>query len=103
MFDSAWYHEQLTWSENDVAITWLDGQVAIDHEEQFVGVLVRVPNELALDLDQLDLVIVQAGYQFWRPVLGEQVELLVDVYDVDCHRSSLPYTKCDLKSPSWQS
>ena len=50
------HDEQLAWRESHVAGARLDGQLADD--EQLVSVLVGVPDELALDLHDLDLVVV---------------------------------------------
>ncbi len=61
MLDRARHHEQLGGAEDDVAITQRDGQLPLDHQEQFVGVLVGMPDELSPDLDELDLVVVAPG------------------------------------------
>lgn len=51
--------EQLTRSENDVvAVAELDRQLARQHQEQLVGVLMAMPDEFAFNFDDLDLVII---------------------------------------------
>ena len=54
---------------------------ALDDEEELVGVVVGVPDELALHLHQLDLVVVEPGHHLGRPVLTEGLELAGDVDD----------------------
>ena len=49
---------QLTWAELDVTVAELDRQSSREDEEEVVGVRMRVPDELALDLGDLDLVVV---------------------------------------------
>jgi hypothetical protein len=46
VLDTLWHDEQLSRLQCHVAITQLDGQLAVDDDEQLVGVLVRVPDEL---------------------------------------------------------
>jgi hypothetical protein len=63
----------------DVAIAELDGQAPLEDEEELVGLVVLVPDELSLDLDDLDVVVVQLADDLGAPVLGEQRELLREV------------------------
>jgi hypothetical protein len=58
VLDTSRNDEQLARTHLDVAVLHLDGQFAGDDEEQFVSVLMGVPGEFALDLDDLDLVVV---------------------------------------------
>jgi len=64
----------------------LDAQLAVDDQKQLVGVLMPVPDELALDLDELDLVVVDDGHDLGMPVVGEALELLVEAHR-GVHRS----------------
>jgi len=52
----------------------LDGEVAVDHVEQFVGVLVGVPDELAVEARDLHVLAVQFREQAWLPRLLDGVE-----------------------------
>jgi hypothetical protein len=52
------YDEELTWPEDHVAVTHLDGELAAQDEEQLVGVVVLVPGEVALELDDPHVVVV---------------------------------------------
>jgi hypothetical protein len=58
--------------------------------EQLVGVLVGVPDELALQPDELDLVVVDPRDELRRPELAEEGELRLEVDDVSSHALSLP-------------
>ncbi len=56
MLNSLGYDEQLAGSEMNVAITQPDRQIALEHEEKIVGVVVLVPHVLAFGLDDHDIV-----------------------------------------------
>lgn len=55
---AAGHDEQLPGVQLDSSITHLYAQFACGDEEQLVGVVVGVPDELALNLDELYLVVV---------------------------------------------
>src|SRR5262249_42956169 len=55
----------------------------LDHQEQLVLVLVMVPEELALELDQLDLLAVQLADDLGTPLVLEPGELFADVHFFD--------------------
>jgi hypothetical protein len=59
VLDAAGDDEQLTGPEIDVAVAKLDRQASHKDEEEVIGIGVCVPHELALHLDQLELVIVE--------------------------------------------
>ena len=69
VLDTTRNDEELPRSNRDTAIAQLDRELALGDEEQLIGVLVGVPDELALDLDHLDLVVVESGHRLGRPVL----------------------------------
>ncbi len=48
MLDASWHDEELALPQRDVAIAELDRQPALEHEEEVVGVVVLVPDELAV-------------------------------------------------------
>src|SRR4029077_13706240 len=87
VLDTPGYDVQLSGTEGHVSIAELDRKAALDHQEQLVGVLMGVPDELALELGQLDLVVVETGHHLGRPVLREQPELVAEVHHV-VHPSS---------------
>lgn len=49
-------------------------EFALDDEEEFVFGLVVVPDEFPTKLDQLDVLPIQFGDDFGRPVVGELVK-----------------------------
>ena len=53
VLDAARHDEELAWPELDPAIAQLNGQPSSEDEEEIVGIGVRVPDELALCLDDL--------------------------------------------------
>ena len=53
------HDEELAWPEDHVAVTHLDGELAAQDEEQLVGVVVLVPGEVALELDDPHVVVVE--------------------------------------------
>jgi len=67
-------------SEGRIAISHLDGELAAEHEEELVGVRVRVPGELALDLHDPDVVVVDLGNSLRRPLLSEARRHRVDIH-----------------------
>ena len=68
-----------------VGVAESDDETARHHEEQLVGIGVRVPGELALRLEHLHVVVVHAGESAWRPRLRERIEGGLDVANRICH------------------
>src|SRR6266545_5176308 len=71
--------EQLTLVEHDRSVSQLDLELALQDEEEVVGLGVAVPDKLALRLDDHHLVVVQRRHRSRRPVVGEESELLAQV------------------------
>lgn len=70
-------HEKLPFPNSDNPISELDDHLALDHQERLVGVVVLVPNEVALELDDLELDVVQLCDDPWMPVIGDEGEFLM--------------------------
>ena len=66
-------------AQRDLAVAQLDGQLSVEDEEEFIGVVMGVPYEIALDLHNLDLAVVQPGHRLRRPVVSERRQLLGEV------------------------
>ncbi|AKZ63827.1 hypothetical protein F506_15175 [Herbaspirillum hiltneri N3] len=79
MLDALGDHEHLAGLEMHCAVAKVDAQRAVEHDEDFVGVGVVVPDELALYLGQLELVVVHFGNDALRPVLAEQRKLVGEI------------------------
>jgi hypothetical protein len=65
VLDAARNDEQLALVELDVAGAQLDREVSFEDEEEVVRVPVLVPDELALDLDDANVVLVDPGDDLW--------------------------------------
>jgi len=79
VLDTARDDKQLAGSEVDRAVTQLDRQAAVQDEEEVVRVGVRVPHELALGRDDLNLEVVELGDDPGTEVLVEDGELRGEV------------------------
>src|SRR5262245_26356810 len=79
MFSTAWDDEQLALPQVQRAVSELDLELALEDEEEVVGVRMAVPDELALDLDHLDLVVVHRRDDARREALVEERQLLREI------------------------
>ena len=75
MLDAARHHKHLAGFQIDAAVAEFDGHFTVDDDEYFVGIVVLVPDEFALQLDQLELVFVHLRNYARRPVLAELAQL----------------------------
>ena len=66
--------------QRDAAVAQPDLQPALHHQEEFVLLRVPVPDELALQLGQLHLVVVEITYHFRTPGIMETAECLAEVH-----------------------
>ena len=56
---------------------WIEADVPVAQlEHQLAAVLMSVPDQLAFDLDDLDLVVVEPRHHIGRPMLGKQGQSL---------------------------
>jgi hypothetical protein len=65
----------------DVVVSELNREIAAEDEEEVIGIGMGVPDELAFDLDQHDIVTVELLDDPGRPEIGEGLELLLEVDD----------------------
>src|SRR6185437_8234063 len=82
----------LAGGQTHYSILEVDSQCSIEDYEGLIGVLVVVPDEIAVDPDQRDLVVVHLGNDLWVPLVREQLEF---ASEIDCsmrheNLSSLP-------------
>src|ERR1051326_3627275 len=70
------------------AIAKIDPQLALADKERFVGLLVIMPDEVALQLHDFELVVVHFGDDLRLPLLVEQRELLAQVDRLVAHAAS---------------
>ncbi len=85
MLDAVRHDEHLAGPERHGAVAQLDVERALQHEEEIVGVVVLVPDELALHLHDHHVVAVVGRHGARRPVFGEAAELLGEI-DLVVHR-----------------
>ena len=57
-------------------------QFALEHQEEFVFVFMRMPDKLAFELNQLYVTIIQLARDARIPLILEQRELLREIYDL---------------------
>src|SRR6266511_1466665 len=85
VLDAARDDEDLARVELDVPLAELDRQVPFQDEKEIVGVGMGVPDELALNLDELELVVVQVADDAGAEGLVEGGELVGEI-DLVVHR-----------------
>jgi len=83
VLNTLWNNCHLAWPKDDEAVAKVDPQLAVDHDERFIGVGMVVPDEVAFQANDLELVIVQLGDDPWSPLLRKLVELGSDIDDGD--------------------
>jgi hypothetical protein len=76
-------------TEGHVAVVHADRHGAAEHQEELVGVRVRVPGELAVHLDHSDVVVVERRDGARAPGLGERREDSGEIDGVR-HACSMP-------------
>ena len=78
MLDAARHDQELARSSHTCAIAKVHPEPSLDDEEQLVLALVVMPDELALELHQLDVLAVQLADDARIPVVGELGQLRGD-------------------------
>src|SRR5713101_7141270 len=79
MLDTAGDDDELARPELDNPLPELDAKAASPDQEHLFHVVVVVPRECPLHLDQFDLLAVQLGHDLGLPLLREPGKLLGDV------------------------
>src|SRR5258708_39976729 len=83
VFHSLRDHEHLAGGEVYGAVPEVDAQPAFEDDERLVRVLVVMPDEVAFQPHDLELVVVHLRDDLWLPLLREEREFLLEV---DCLR-----------------
>lgn len=73
------HHAQLALVERHRAVPEIDAQLTGKHQEELVGVIVAVPHEITLNLDEFDLGVVHLRHDLGRPVTTEEGQFVVQV------------------------
>ena len=79
MLDAARDDEELSLAELDLPVAQLDRQPPLENEEEVIRVGVRMPDELALDLSDLNLVFVVVADDARLEVLVDGRQLLREI------------------------
>ena len=90
MLHAARDNEQLTRVKVDIPLPQLDRHATAENEEELVRLIMGMPGELAADLDNGDLVVVQVGDDARGVWLVEQGQLRREV-DLVVHTGHLTY------------
>lgn len=67
-------------------IAQCDDHIPVQNVEELVGVDVTVPDELAPDFDDPNVVVVDPGHDMGAPFRGERVQRLLQADRCRCHR-----------------
>ncbi len=77
------HDQELALLQADLSVTEVHAEPSLHDQEEFVLVVVLVPDELALELDQLDVLAVEFADDLRAPVVLEEGQLLGEVHLVD--------------------
>src|SRR5207253_2929756 len=77
---------ELPFAHPHLAVAELEQQPALHDEKQLVLQLVMMPHELAFDLDELDVAVVELAHDLRAPVLVELPEFLGQVHATHARR-----------------
>ena len=81
------------------AVAEVDAQLAFHHDEGLVGVGVRMPDEIAFQPNDLELVVVQLGNHPGLPLLAQQPELLPEIDGPIVHQSRWTHMAMPMPPP----
>lgn len=89
MLDACGDDEHVVWAEVYVPISELDDELPTSDHEEFIGVWMSVPDELAKELHNFHVVVVDARQASRLPVLGNKVKGISYVTNFVCHAPRL--------------
>jgi hypothetical protein len=79
MLRAAWHDDELALVHGDRAVPELHVERALDDEEELIFGFVLMPDERALELDELDVLAIQLADDLGVPVGGEEGEFFCEV------------------------
>ncbi len=79
VFDTPRNDEELALAEFDDPVTKMYRQVAVEDQEELGLLLVMVPDELAFELGELDVLAVELANDTGAPMFSELLEFLGEV------------------------
>lgn len=79
MLDTFWNDEQFARAERDVALAHADCDATLENKKEVIGVVVRMPNKLTLDLDDHQVVAIELADHAWLPMTIKGSELVSEI------------------------
>jgi hypothetical protein len=83
------HDEKFAGAQGDGAIPQLDIEFALKHEEKIVGVFMAMPDELAFDPNDHDVIVIEPRNGARRPMVAEALQLLGEIDLLSAHNSFL--------------
>src|SRR3989442_1608056 len=80
MFRSPWDHRELTLQKGDRTVRQLDPEATLQHVEELVLPRMVVPDELALELHQFHVRIVQLGDDLRLPIVADSIQFRAKIH-----------------------
>src|SRR3989441_10586835 len=87
MLDAVWNDDELARLDHEVLVSQLHPQPALHDQKQLILVLVMVPDELTLELGELDEVVVHLAHDFGTPLILKPAEHLGEIDFADTHEA----------------
>ena len=85
MLNSLRHYKHLTRGEIDGTLSEVDAELTFENDERLVGVLVVMPDEVAFDSYDFELIVVHLGDNLWLPLLGKERKLLLKIDGLAVH------------------
>ncbi len=79
VLNASGHDQELASLKLNTPISELHAEPTIHDQEEFIFVIMLVPNELALELHQLDLLAVQFAHDLRAPIVTEERQLIAEV------------------------
>lgn len=79
MLDHSWHNEKLSFVNVNGLVAKLHSQHTLRHQEQFVFILMVMPNELAFQFCCFDMLTIQLTNDSGIPVVGDEIVFFLDV------------------------
>src|SRR5262245_48135250 len=79
MFNAPRHNQELPLLQRDLAIAKLHHEVALDDEKELVFKVVLVPDEVALELDEFDVLAIELPDDPWPPMVVNEGQLVLHV------------------------
>src|SRR5260221_6417262 len=85
VLDALRHHEHLAAREMHRAVAKIDAKLPLEDEERLIALRMIVPHEIALELHDLELVVVHLGDDLRAPLLVEERKLLLEIDRLEVH------------------